>query len=157
MRQYGVGWWLKNPQKLKQLIEKVAKCAFQDKMDPLDAALFYLAMRKKGVLGGLFKTVKDIKMAEFFKNDFGQQKWQTAALKNAFVLLGMQRFEHAAAFFLLADRLKDAIEVCIRNLKDLQLAIVIVRLYEIDFENQSQMIKYLLGAEILGKLSHRFK
>lgn len=119
-------------------------------MDPLDAALFYLAMRKKGVLCGLFKTVKDIKMAEFFKNDFGQQKWQTAALKNAFVLLGMQRFEHAVAFFLLADRLKDAIEVCLRNLKDLQLAIVIVRLYEIDFENQSQYIKLLLSVEILG-------
>ena len=48
----------------------MAKNAFQAKSDPLDAALFYLAMRKKGVLWGLFKTVKDIKMIEFFKNDF---------------------------------------------------------------------------------------
>lgn len=151
LRQYGIGWWVKNPQQLKQLIEKVAKNAFQEKLDPLDAALFYLSMRKKGVLCGLFKTVKDVKMAEFFKNDFSQSKWQTAALKNAFVLLGMQRFEHAVAFFLLADRLKDAIEVCLRNLKDLQLALVITRLYETDFENLSQMIKSLLSVEILGK------
>lgn len=130
----------------------MAKFAFQEKMDPLDAALFYLAMRKKGVLCGLFKTVKDVKMADFFKNDFTQSKWQTSALKNAFVLLGKQRFEHAIAFFLLADRLKDAIEVCLRNLRDIQLALVIVRLYETDFENLSQMVKSLLSIEILGKL-----
>lgn len=152
LRQYGVGWWLKSPQQLRQLIEKVAKSAFQVRMNPLDAALFYLAMRKKGVLCGLFKTVRDIKMAEFFKNDFAESKWQTAALKNAFVLLGMQRFEHAVAFFLLAGRLKDAIEVCLRNLGDLQLALVVVRLYETDFENLSQIIKSLLSVEILGLL-----
>jgi hypothetical protein len=70
LRQYGVGWWLKNTTLLKQLIERVAKNAFQANNDPLDAALFYLAMRKKGVLWGLFKTVKDVKMSEFFKNDF---------------------------------------------------------------------------------------
>jgi hypothetical protein len=70
LRQYGVGWWLKNTTLLRQLIERVAKSAFQAKNDPLDAAIFYLAMRKKGVLWGLFKTVKDVKMTEFFKNDF---------------------------------------------------------------------------------------
>lgn len=32
-------------------------------------------------------------------------------MKNAFALLGKQRFEHAAAFFLLAGALRDAIEV----------------------------------------------
>jgi hypothetical protein len=92
LRQYGIGWWVKNPQRLRLLIERVAKCAFQTRQDPLDAAMFYLAMKKKGVLCGLFKTVKDTKMADFFKNDFGEAKWQTAALKNAFVLLGKQRF-----------------------------------------------------------------
>ena len=38
-------------------------------------------------------------------------RWKTAAKKNAFVLLGQQRFEHAAAFFLLADCLEDSLEV----------------------------------------------
>lgn len=150
LRQYGIGWWLKNVNLLRQLIEKVAKCSFQAKNDPLDAAIFYLAMKKKGVLCGLFKTVKDTKMADFFKNDFNEAKWQTAALKNSFVLLGKQRFEHAVAFFLLAGRLKDAIEVCLRNLNDLQLALVIVRLYESDFESLSNTIKSILCVEVLG-------
>ena len=145
-----MGWWLKNPTVLKQLAEQVAKCAFQSNSDPLDAALFYLAMKKKGVLWGLFKTVKDIKMAEFFKNDFNEAKWQTAALKNAFVLLGKQRFEHAAAFFLLAGRLKDAVEVCLRNLHDLQLALVIVRLYETNFDELTAHVNKILSAEVLG-------
>ena len=48
---------------------------------------------------------------QFFKNDFTQDRWRKAALKNAFSLLGKQRFEHAAAFFLLAGAVDDAIEV----------------------------------------------
>lgn len=50
-------------------------------------------------------------MADFFKNDFGEDRWRKAALKNAFALLGKQMFREAAAFFLLGDSLKDAVEV----------------------------------------------
>lgn len=50
-------------------------------------------------------------MSDFFRNDFSQDRWRRAALKNAFDLLGKQRFEHAAGFFLLAGSLNDAIEV----------------------------------------------
>ena len=150
LRQYGVGWWLKSPTLLKQLIERVAKCTFQLNNDPLDAAIFYLAMKKKALLVALFKTVKDTRMTDFFKNDFTQSKWQSAALKNAFVLLGKQRFEHAAAFFLLAGRLKDAVEVCCRNLKDLQLAMILIRLFEADIEQATLYINTILSVEILG-------
>jgi hypothetical protein len=150
LKQYGVGWWLKNIPLLRTLIERVAKCSFQLKNDPLDSAIFFLAMKKKGVLCALFKSVKDTKMSDFFKNDFNQTKWQTAALKNAFVLLGKQRFEHAAAFFLLSGRLKDAIEVCIRNLKDIQLAIIIIRLYETDIDIAATLLRKVLCVEVLG-------
>jgi len=71
-------------------------------------------------------------MTNFFKNDFTQHRWSTAALKNAFALLAKQRYEHAVAFFLLANKLWDAVEVCISRLHDPQLALVIVRLYEGD-------------------------
>lgn len=52
-------------------------------------------------------------MTHFFANDFKEERWRKAALKNAYALLGKQRFEHAAAFFLLAGNLKDAVEVSI--------------------------------------------
>jgi len=50
-------------------------------------------------------------MALFFKNNFSEDRWRKAALKNAFSLLGKQKFERAAAFFLLGGAVKDAIEV----------------------------------------------
>lgn len=54
-------------------------------------------------------------MTQFFKNNFSEDRWRKAALKNAFSLLGKQRFEQSAAFFLLAGSLKDAIEVSKTN------------------------------------------
>lgn len=50
-------------------------------------------------------------MTQFFSHNFSEDRWRKAALKNAFSLLGKQRFEQSAAFFLLAGSLKDAIEV----------------------------------------------
>ncbi len=46
--------------------------------------------------------------------------------------------------------MKDAIEVCIRSLKDLQLAIVIVRLYETDVEHAQTIISAIMATENLG-------
>lgn len=53
-------------------------------------------------------------------------------MKNAYVLLGKHRYQYAAAFFLLADCLSDSINVILTQLKDLQLAIAIARVYEGD-------------------------
>ena len=117
------------------------------KQEPLDAALFYLAMKKQTLMKGLFKTVSNSKMMTFFGNNFSLERWKKAALKNAFALLGMQRFEHAAAFFLLAGKLWDAVEVCVSRLEDLQLALVITRLYEGDNGDVYQRLlkEYVLG------------
>ena len=43
--------------------------------------------------------------------------------------LGKQRYAHAAAFFLLSGSLKDALDICIDKLDDLQLAMVISRYF----------------------------
>jgi len=40
--------------------------------------------------------------------------------------------EYAAAFFLLADSLKDAVNVCFDRMNDIQLAIAVARVYEGD-------------------------
>lgn len=64
--------------------------------DPVDCTLFYLALRKKNLLEGLWKTASFHKeqaaMKKFLANDFTDPRWQRAASKNAFALLGKQRF-----------------------------------------------------------------
>uniref|UniRef100_A0A8C3PMV7 Dmx like 1 n=1 Tax=Calidris pygmaea TaxID=425635 RepID=A0A8C3PMV7_9CHAR len=157
LRAMGIGWWVRNIHSLRRCIEKVAKAAFQRNNDPLDAAIFYLAMKKKAVIWGLYRSQKDTKMTQFFGNNFTEDRWRKAALKNAFSLLGKQRFEHSAAFFLLAGHLKDAVEVCLEKLNDIQLALVISRLYESEFEvsstYKSVLQKRILGSAFPGKES----
>jgi hypothetical protein len=62
-------------------------------------------------------------------NNFNEDRWKTAALKNAYALMGRRRFEYAAAFFLLADHLLDAISLLHNQLGDTQLAIAVARVY----------------------------
>uniref|UniRef100_A0A672IQT8 Dmx like 1 n=1 Tax=Salarias fasciatus TaxID=181472 RepID=A0A672IQT8_SALFA len=149
LRSMGVGWWLRSTNKLRRCIEKVAKASFQRNNDPLDAAIFYLALKKKAVVWGLYRSQKNAKMTDFFHNNFSEDRWRKAALKNAFSLLGKQRFQHSAAFFLLAGSLKDAVEVCLEKMQDLQLALVIARLYESEFETSSTY-KKILQRHVLG-------
>ncbi|XP_021006093.1 dmX-like protein 1 isoform X3 [Mus caroli] len=149
LRAMGVGWWVRNARILRRCIEKVAKAAFHRNNDPLDAAIFYLAMKKKAVIWGLYRSQKDTKMTQFFGHNFEEERWRKAALKNAFSLLGKQRFEHSAAFFLLGGCLKDAIEVCLEKLNDIQLALVIARLFESEFD-KSATYKSILRKKVLG-------
>lgn len=150
LKELGVGWWLRNNTLLRQCVERLAKAAYQVKQDPLDAAIYYIAMKKKSLVWGLFRSHRDEKMTEFFAHNFNEDRWRKAALKNAFALLGKQRFEHAVAFFLLANSLSDAIEVCLTKLDDLQLALVITRLYEGEHDSTPPNYKKLLYEEILG-------
>lgn len=150
LKELGVGWWLRSNTLLRQCFEKLAKAAYQAKNDPLDAALYYFAMKKKSVVWGLFRSKRDEKMTAFFANNFQEDRWRKAALKNAFALLGKQRFDHAVAFFLLAGSLNDAIEVCLTKLEDLQLALCITRLYEGEHDATPPSYKTLLYEEILG-------
>jgi hypothetical protein len=62
-------------------------------------------------------------------NNFNEDRWKTAALKNAYALMGKRRFEYAASFFLLADHLQDAVSVIHNQLGDTQLAIAVARVY----------------------------
>lgn len=150
LRELGVGWWLRNNTLLRQCIEKLAKSSYQAKQDPMDAALYYIAMKKKSLVWGLYRSKRDEKMTSFFANNFQEDRWRKAALKNAFALLGKQRFDHAVAFFLLANSLNDAIEVCLNKLEDLQLALVITRLYEGEHDATPPSYKQLLYEQVLG-------
>ena len=62
------------------------------------------------------------------------------------LILTDQLAEYAAAFFLLAGHLLDAINVCANQLQDLQLAIAVARVYEGD---DSLVLRSLLEEKVL--------
>lgn len=127
--QLGITYWVTNPSLLRNLAEELAKDQFRANGDPIDCALIYVALKKQSTLMGLFKVKKNERLVEFFQRDFTQEKNQIAACKNAYVLIGRQQFEYAAAFFLMADRPVDAIDILLKRAKDPVLAFFVLRLY----------------------------
>ncbi|GAA5953165.1 hypothetical protein JCM10213_003434 [Rhodosporidiobolus nylandii] len=137
-RTLGVALWLKSPDTLHRTLETVGRTEFtrpdEEDRDPISAMLFYLALKKPHVVQTFWKQSTghgdQRQMLKFLANDFSEQRWKSAALKNAFALMSKQRFLFAAAFFLLGNSLKDAVSVILRQLDDFQLAIAMARVYE---------------------------
>ena len=132
VRLSGLGYWIDSKVTALSLFEKIAKSEFLRKRDPHHCALFYLALNKVNVLGGLCRATNNTKLGDFLKRNFDEDANLVAALKNAYALLGQHRYELAAAFFLLARKPEDAIEVCVKNLGDVQLGISIALLQSTD-------------------------
>lgn len=100
-----MAYWLRKD-KLVETFELLARNHFiKSERDPTKCALYYLALRKKQVLLGLWRTAsghkEQTKTMKLLANDFTAERWRTAALKNAFALLGKHRYDYAAAFFFL--------------------------------------------------------
>ncbi|KAJ8083807.1 regulator of (H+)-ATPase in vacuolar membrane [Marasmius tenuissimus] len=135
-RALGIPIWLSSIDSLKAQFESIARNEYMadDARDPTRCSLFYFALGKAKLVHGLWRQAswhkEQAQMLRFLSNDFTEPRWRTAALKNAFALLGKQRFEYAAAFFLLGNSLKDAVNVCVKQLNDFQLAVAIARIVE---------------------------
>lgn len=59
---FGVGWVITNINVLRRTVEKISKYSFQKTKDPMDSAIFYLAMKKKMVLWGLYRLDGNLDM-----------------------------------------------------------------------------------------------
>jgi WD40 repeat protein len=151
-RRSGLFMWLADPKAVRQQMETIARNEYtkSDDRSPVECSLYYLALRKKNVLQGLWRMAPGLReqknTLKLLANNFEDPKWKTSALKNAYVLLSKRRFMYAAAFFLLGDALTDAVNVCVHQLKDVQLAVAIARVYEGD---DSVVLKNLLADHIL--------
>ncbi|SJX60842.1 related to RAV1-Regulator of (H+)-ATPase in vacuolar membrane [Sporisorium reilianum f. sp. reilianum] len=135
-RATGLFVWLQNPSALRAQAEAVARAQFMsgEDRDPVKCSLLYFALGKRKVVQGLWRQAvwhpEQKKMLQFLSHDFDEERWKTAAQKNAFALLSQRRYEFAASFFMLGESLRDAINVCVRNLDDLPLAIALARIQE---------------------------
>jgi hypothetical protein len=136
-RESGMFMWLTDANALRAQLEVIARNEYTKREDrsPIDCSLYYLALKKKSVLQGLWRmhySREQTATLKLLANNFSEQRWKITARKNAYALLSKRRFEYAAAFFLLGDALSDAINVCVHQLKDVQLAITIARAYDGD-------------------------
>ena len=68
----------------------------QEDRDPTSCSLIFFALGKKKVVHGLWRQAPGHKeqnmMLKFLANDFTQDRWKTAALKNAYALLSKNRY-----------------------------------------------------------------
>ncbi|KAM3425282.1 hypothetical protein BST61_g7230 [Cercospora zeina] len=134
-RRLGIMSWLTDREALLQVFEQMAQTAYRSSQppDPVDAAVYYLALHKKQTLLALWRIAtwhrEQRSTTNFLKKDFGQPEARTAAKKNAYALMGKRRFHYAAAFFLLADDAADACNVLAGQCDDVQFAVAVARLY----------------------------
>lgn len=133
-RESGMFMWLMDINALRAQLEIIARNEYTKREDrsPVNCSLYYLALRKKSVLQGLWRMCYSPEQAATLKllaNNFSDHRWKITARKNAYALLSKRRFQYAAAFFLLGDAVTDAINVCVNQLNDMQLAITIARAY----------------------------
>lgn len=141
---YGLTYWLERPALISK-VEQLASRVFQGSRDPTKVSLYYLALRKKSLLLGLWRVSsshpEQAKTLKLLSHDFETPRWKEAALKNAYALMSKHRYEYAAALFLLGDAVKDACNVLWRQLRDPSLAILVARVYDGD---DGEAMKYLV-------------
>lgn len=141
-RKSGMFCWLSDLESLRVQMENIGRAEYTRNEDrnPVDCSLYYLALGKKNVLQGLWRMAVGVREKEntlkLLMNNFNEPRWKSTALKNAYALLSKRRFHYAAAFFLLGGSLWDAVNVCVHQLKDLQLAIALARVFSNDNDLQ---------------------
>ena len=64
--------------------------------NPVDCSLYYLALKKKAILQGLWRMAswnrEQAAIRKLLANNFEEAKWKTTALKNAYALMSKRRF-----------------------------------------------------------------
>jgi hypothetical protein len=97
-RKCGFFFWCQSHEDLCIQAEMVAKQQYsgQDERDPTSCSLLYYALKKDKLVWNLWRQAfwhpDQKKMLAFLKNDFSEDRWKTAAMKNAFALLSQRRF-----------------------------------------------------------------
>lgn len=93
-------------------------------------------------------------MVTFLNNDFKTERWQSAAVKNAYKLRSMKEFLMAAAFFILGNNFEDAVGIIVNDLEDIQLGILMCRLRESPYSksiDDKPVLKKLINDYFIDK------
>uniref|UniRef100_M4BH43 RAVE complex protein Rav1 C-terminal domain-containing protein n=1 Tax=Hyaloperonospora arabidopsidis (strain Emoy2) TaxID=559515 RepID=M4BH43_HYAAE len=130
MRRLRLPFWLKSTTKLIQFLEKAAQVEYATNRNPFAVAVFYVLLGKTRLLASLFKMANESRISDLLGNNLSDVRWKNAAIKNAYVLKGKQRYELSAAFFLLGGKVTEAVSVAKKADTTLVLSFLIARVSE---------------------------
>ncbi|RHY88221.1 hypothetical protein DYB35_006632 [Aphanomyces astaci] len=130
MQKLRVPFWLDDIARLKQTTERMANRAYAATKDPFAVALYFVLLGKTRLLSNVFRLAHETKIADLLANDFDDDRWKAAAIKNAFVLKSKQRYLLAATFFLLANKVYEAASIAELADPSFALSFLILRLSE---------------------------
>ncbi|CEF62360.1 DmX-like protein 1 [Strongyloides ratti] len=150
LKNYGIGWWLRHPDNLKKCFEKLAHHAYLKKNNPMDAAIYYMILRKKNVIATLFRKQNDTARSNFFAQSYETEKDKIFAMKNAFNCISKGEYFYAVAIFLCCNDIENALKVVMERLNDIQLGIMIIRTYIINVYEQEKYIENIILKYILN-------
>jgi hypothetical protein len=139
LRRAGIGYLPLESGESRALAEQIQKSVLQEYLRSKDESVLesgvalWLAMLggKQQLLVSLFKQLGNscaspahLRVAQFLASDLCGEN-REKAIKNAFELIRQKRYKFAVAVFLLAGQVREAIDVCCRQLEDVQLALFI--------------------------------
>eukprot|EP00980_Cylindrotheca_fusiformis_P027689 scaffold22210_cov122-Cylindrotheca_fusiformis.AAC.3 len=133
-REVRLPFWLRSDDLLRSISEEIGQSLYRQSKDILKSSLFFILAGKKKMLKNLAAADSTLSGRKFYKFlsdfDFGSSRGRSAAEKNAFSLLRKNRYDCAAAFFLLAEPpiLKSAVETIASKMGDVDLAFMVARL-----------------------------
>ena len=138
-KMYCIPIWIKNDFRLKELLEIVAKNEYkilkadiitENKSFAEHVSLYYYLAGKMHILLDLIdKEKNNTNIKTFLLKDFKDEKVKKAARNNALELKKQKRYIFSIFFLLLGGDLNTAIDISIRELQDINLAILILKLY----------------------------
>ncbi|KAG7352754.1 RAVE protein 1 domain containing protein [Nitzschia inconspicua] len=134
VRDLRLPFWLRSDEKLRQVSEEVGQKMYRESKDILQSAVYFIVAGKQRTLMNLAAADSTDSGRKFYKFlttfDFASERGRSAAEKNAFSLLRKNKYDSAAAFFLLAEPpiLKSAVETIATKMEDLDLAFLVARL-----------------------------
>lgn len=143
MQAIGMVYWFSNATALRTLIDELWAKEYKQSKDPWKILFWVIVSGKPKVMAGLLKVQPDThKFVAFFNEDFSTESSRNKAVNNAFQLRSKKRFIDSAAFFILAKRYREAMEVLLESLRNLQLVVLVFRLFEVEIRNSAEELAY---------------
>jgi hypothetical protein len=143
MKMFSIPLWIKSEFKLKQLLEIVAKNEYKllmkseeqanlnvKNLTEVVALYYYLANKSDVIYDLLGREHQNEAVLKFIKRDFSIVRNRKAAKENGDLLIMKKKYLFAAYFYLLADNVEEAVNVCLNRIRDINLAVLVIRLYE---------------------------